>query len=1306
MIDLKQKYYDLLSKATPIVKSTLSNIGKTLPPVQAYNAVKQIIKAPIVQQGLNYYKNNGGFQGALQRTKQTYKENPASLNIFQTPEFQKLGIQPLTGAVKSAVKFSPAYQSLRAIKGNPVTPKEYVKDFAGVAKGVGALTMGTGGLLGGAAIGAITNPKNPIEGALSGIDMTEQYGGLTRFSNPIISRLAPASLLTKSGIGGKAIQGGLNVVENMAQNIATGRPLTEGNLIALGMGATGNQFTPNAKGFTVGRSSKTPWTSEDIKIVEGISDFLRSGEKTTSELKNKVYTNINDLADAYLPKSTIDKVIKKFKEQDAITNGLVGELKKVMYRSEDAGNVIKMGIIDQSTKGVEVPTSLKSPELTTPTEKSMQEEIQNMLKGQGDQTGTNKTEIPSNKKNLLTQQPSQSTYDSSLPQRKFAESVSENKKTPEVLRAELDKIRYNPLSNKETLKYADDLIKKSEGEALAYAKNGTDTNANAVSLRLIEKYIDQGRLVEANELVNAVAPRFTKAGQQIQILSAYGKLTPTGAIKHAQNLINQANKANPRLNLKLTEENTKAIVETAKKIKGLPEGSRDRVVAIATLMQKINDIIPASIGQKLSAIQTMGQLLNVKTAVRNTLGNAIFTGMENISDVVGSGLDTLTSIVTGQRSKVLPSLSAQAGGLKRGFKEGMEDLKLGIDTSGGVGTQFDINTKTFTSGVLSKLEKALNFELRVPDRAAYTAAFEGSLNNQMRAMGVNKPTEQMLELAHLDGLYRTFQDNSKFAQFFSGTKKLLNKIGTPDGKFGLGDFLLKYPKTPANILSRGLDYSPVGFTKGIFEAVRPLFTGQPFNQKAFVESMSRAAVGTGIMALGYELAKNGIISGKAEKDYDIQQLQRTTGQGAFKINVSALKRYVQSGGQKQDAQNGDTLVSYDWAQPTSLSLAMGANMANGGGTIKGINAAIDSYQSSVDTLTAQPMVKGLMDFAGDVKNKGIVGAGTKLLGNMPSSFVPTAVRQVSNLTDPLQRSTYDPNLLNESFNKLKVGIPGVRNTLEPKIDVLGQEMANYEGKGLQRAFDIFVNPAFITKVKENPAAKEVIDIYQRSGEVQQTPRIAPEKVKINGKDMELTPEQYKKYQTYIGQKTDALFNGFVNDPVFKNATDEDKAKFMANALTDINSAAKIELFGNVTKNTSDNVKRIVGGGTTTDSSLGRVGITTDGNLKMTGGAIEKPKLTGNSIVDKKLISGYNSDINAQQKDLINLYNSGQLTAGELSDQIQKLEIKKIRSKKAKKLKIPKIKIAKIKIKKSKIPKIKKPKKIKVRKIKIKYPKLT
>ena len=78
--------------------------------------------------------------------------------------------------------------------------------------------------------------------------------------------------------------------------------------------------------------------------------------------------------------------------------------------------------------------------------------------------------------------------------------------------------------------------------------------------------------------------------------------------------------------------------------------------------------------------------------------------------------------------------------------------------------------------------------------------------------------------------------------------------------------------------------------------------------------------------------------------------------------------------------------------------------------------------------------------------------------------------------------------------------------------------------------------------------------------------------------MELSAEQQGVYQEYVGTKTQQLFNNLVQDKSFQDMTDEEKAKKMAQLLTDINTAAKIELFGNNPKTVSKQARAILAGG--------------------------------------------------------------------------------------------------------------------------------
>ncbi len=752
-------------------------------------------------------------------------------------------------------------------------------------------------------------------------------------------------------------------------------------------------------------------------------------------------------------------------------------------------------------------------------------------------------------------------------QRGFSETVIKSPKTaPEV--AQKVESYYLPKSNQALVDEANKTIKTSIDEAIKIAKAPEwSAKSNVYAQQLIHEFQSAGRFQDAIEMVEQLSKKATTQGQAIQALSLYNKLTPQGVLKYAQKVIDQAN-AGGVGKIKLDENFAKEIIDVATNLQTMPEG-RQKIVETAKLLQKISDKIPASWGQKISSIQTFAQLLNPKTAIRNVVGNTGFQVLENIKDVPATALDSALSLITGQRTKSFPNIPAQLKGLKTGFVEGVEDALNRIDTSN-IPTKFDLpNTATFKGTVGSFFEKLLNIELKATDRAFYKSAYDGSLAEQMVAKKINQATDTMKETAHLDALYRTFQDDNVVSKLFTGIKKALN-VGKD---FGVGDFVLKYPKTPGNLLARGIEYSPGGFVNSLIEAVKPL-AGKEFNQRAFVESFSRAMTGsTALVGTGALLHKLGIITGKPEKDKDISSIQKLSGLGQYRINVDALKRFVFSGFNPDVAklQDGDNLISYDWFQPSAIGISIGANIEEGGGIRGGVASVIDSLAQGVNTLAEQPLVSGLtrvmktQDFASSIE---------EVFKGVPSSFVPTLLSQINQLIDNTQRNAYDPSIYEYALNLAKQKIPGLAQTLPPAIDAFGNDLERYQGSS-NNVFNVLFNPAFISQYKKTPEAQMVLDLMSITGDTKQAPRIVNKSYTVNGQSMKLTPKQITAMQRYVGTTTKELFSSFASDPRFQSLAPTDKVKYLANVLSDVGEAGKIVILGDRPKKPSADALRII-----------------------------------------------------------------------------------------------------------------------------------
>lgn len=734
-------------------------------------------------------------------------------------------------------------------------------------------------------------------------------------------------------------------------------------------------------------------------------------------------------------------------------------------------------------------------------------------------------------------------------ERKFIGTVRDQEKTKPEVKAQIFGT-YEPITNKETLAAAQARVASSVDEAIGYVKGIKDPTAesNATAIVLIDKMQAEGNFNQAIDLVEDLAEKATKQGQAIQALSMYSRLSPEGVLLYAQKTLNKAKAIKPGASIgPLTPEVSKILTDLAKKVQEAPAG-REKAVATARVLKQVAKLVPPSLLQKVSLIQTMAQLLNPKTAIRNVVGNTGFMVLENISDVVAAGYDKALSLATKQRSKVLPDLGAQARGFARGFKEGAQDVSEGINTAAG-STQFELpKGGVFKSRVGQALEKLLGYELRVADRAAFQAAYDGSLANQMKAATAAAPTDAMIEKATYDGLYRTFQDENAVSTAFMRIKKALNEL-TGSKEFGLGDVVIKYPKTPGAILARGIDYSPAGFIRTVSEMAKPLM-GQPFNQKAFVESAARATVGSGIVGTGILMAKLGLITGRKKDKTGIRDLKREVGLADYQLNTSGLKRFVLSGFDPKEAllRKGDILATYDWFQPQAIDLAIGANIEENKGKPTGaVGTIADAIASGSATLAEQPLVSGLKRFFG---YGDIVGGVQETLKGVPSSFTPSLVNQVRLLVDDVRRNPDNENPAQESLNLVKMRIPGLSSQVPAKSEPLGGTARIFKDKvpAVDKAAQVFLSPANISKFGMDKGTDVAMELIRLDVPVTKQGK------KLKGQD--LLPDEMQKVDELAGPMTRKVLDAMMKQPAYKKADDLEKEKFVRKAILTAHSASQ------------------------------------------------------------------------------------------------------------------------------------------------------
>lgn len=732
---------------------------------------------------------------------------------------------------------------------------------------------------------------------------------------------------------------------------------------------------------------------------------------------------------------------------------------------------------------------------------------------------------------------------------------------------------YKPQSNKEQLEIAMNKITQgtAEQEWKNIVRNGLRTgNDTALGEALIFNAVNNKDYEKVGELTMDLAEALTDAGRAVQAASILKRMTPEGMLQYAQRQVIKHNQTvdDAAKKIQLTPDDSKYIVEQMQKVaevadgntlnpelKKLSQAAKKRVedVELAKVTQFIANKFPSAGSEKFKALQRISLLLNPKTMVRNTLGNAIFATVDTIKDVPGAIADIATTGVrklagdkTAQRTTLIPTLNnlgTQFKGGAKGIKDTLQDAKLGIDTSITSG-QYELPTaKTFKNPVLNTLGKATKTGLQLGDRPFFQAAYDESLRQQMKINKVTEPTQNMIDQAIKIAEQKTYQDANAITQGFKQLQQGLNNLGAGMGlgtkNFGVGNIVLPFTKTPANILKRAVEYTPLGAVEAFAEA----FKGNKFDQKKFVDLIGRSVTGTSAILLAYDLAKEGLLTGKPNKDKDVAAMERLAGKSSYAYKI------------------GDTYHTFDWAQPISIPMAIGADIFEEGKSRKeAANIALEALKSGGSTLMKQSLLQGVQRlFGGFDPVGGIIDSAL----NAPTQLVPTLAKQSAQLQDATYRETYDPNAIKQMINQIKAKIPGLAKELPARKDVFGRDMKQFQGNN--SVFNVMFNPGFSTKYNPEPASRLVLDIYEKSGETIQFPRVASKNFTYTDnktkekKTVQLSTEQYGAYQEMLGNQTLNRLNQLALDKNFKLLKPELQAKRIQSILTDINSKVKKQI---------------------------------------------------------------------------------------------------------------------------------------------------
>ena len=685
--------------------------------------------------------------------------------------------------------------------------------------------------------------------------------------------------------------------------------------------------------------------------------------------------------------------------------------------------------------------------------------------------------------------------------------------------------------------------------------------------------ISEGDHKAAFELATAIADAAHDSAQMVQAMNLMNRLTPEGRLLTLRRLVDRMNDRAARQNRAPRQSTADsgdvegARVDYIDKVTGftlsdelatnylMAETDAERAAAWDAITTSIADQIPSTFMEKANFWRYTSMLTNPTTHIRNIMGNAIQFGARKIKNGIGTAIERAVIKNPSQRTKAVnvdKDLKAFAKDqYETDQSAAMGSGKYSDATTAGIEREIQSKRKMFRGeDVLSRAvqgigdlnSRALDYEDVIFNRAAYVDSFAQAL----QAKGVTAAEAHAgTRAADVEAARAYAIEEAQKATYRNTTalSEALSKRGRYDasdniverGTSFVTDALLPFRKTPANILTTGLDYSPVGIVKSVKESLWDVRRGNCTAADA-VDSLASGLTGTGIFALGAYLAAEGLLHIRAGDDDKEEAFEKSMG------------------GQDYAIQIGDKSYTLDWALPAAMPLFAGAasekSYEKGGGTFVSFVDAIKNIGSVIWETSMLSALNDLISYWSYADDPGAYLI-SKAASSYAGQYIPTIGSKAASVFDDTVRKSYvekGTGQLSSDVNYFLQGaakkVPGARNQLQPSIDLWGNEVSN--GSAPERVFQSFLSPGFLKAQDNSPATQEIRRLAKATGDSTVYPAAAEKSYTVNGETRTLTGEEYTRYAKAMGQTRKELVEAAVKLPAYKSMSNAEKVDYIQN----------------------------------------------------------------------------------------------------------------------------------------------------------------
>lgn len=695
---------------------------------------------------------------------------------------------------------------------------------------------------------------------------------------------------------------------------------------------------------------------------------------------------------------------------------------------------------------------------------------------------------------------------------------------------------------------------------------------SAIGALLYNNAVNAGDTRQALDILSSYMALERNTARGLQAASILKKLTPENRLYMISKSVNNLKESGK---VPSDFQFSDSVIDEYSNAKS--EKARDK--AVAKMQQELADEMTVTFGDKFTALRYVNMLGNFKTQIRNVVGNTSMYGTVVVKQSIRAGIEqaveklsggkyqaqTAVKIDKGLRDAALIDAANYEYALKNGgkynesgdqsdFMQGVEDKK-----------------QIFKFQPLEKYRQVTNWAMDVGDTIFSSRMYARSLASYLSAHNMDAKTfrgildgtieataqqQEMLDNARTyavkEAQEATYHDDNAFS-------KMVQKIGKGNKVTELmGQAVLPFRKTPANVLARTVEYSPANFVNAAFQAAAIKKGADNVTYTDVMNNIAKATTGSVMIGLGYLLAKSGLITPAwGEDEAEDKQRQRIQGH-SLKI--------------------GDTTLSLDWLAPVSMYVFSGVDLWNATQdddfTGEDMMNVISQWS---DDFIQMSFLSGIDSTLNDIKytdNNMMNLAASIGLNYLTQGFSNTLLRQIESAVQPEKQTTYYdkesgvPRILQKSLSNVSTSIPGWDYNQVDKRDAWGRTIEGSGGDLLGRLAINMFSPANVQTQIVEAADKEIERLRELNIDVAPNTHSMSENISeydsagnVIGKH-QITEDEYTQLSKIQGGTALELYNSIIDSSAYKSLPDTIKGEILSAANDYAREYAKSQVIEN------------------------------------------------------------------------------------------------------------------------------------------------